>query len=142
MVKQIIYFLKTEDRKIIDYWFATYYMYSKEYELRREYPEYLMNKRESILWAFHKIERSLNQGYLNTSVLYQIGEDAKDLETPLEDSIEQCNQLFIAILEYLFQQIHKKRIQPSQQALFHFIILLHKLESKADGSLISGYLRH
>ncbi|WP_163655504.1 hypothetical protein [Listeria sp. PSOL-1] len=84
MVKQILYFLRNEDTKIVDYWFSTYYMRSEEYALRKEYPEYLIRKKETVLWLFHKIESSLDHGYLNTSTLYHYGEDAKDIKTPLQ----------------------------------------------------------
>ncbi|MBC1473554.1 hypothetical protein HB852_02810 [Listeria grandensis] len=141
MVQKIFQYVEQNRENIVRYWISTYYTQSEEYTQRKEYDGFLMTQAQEITQLFHMVNQQMQQNYVSTSVFQNVGEDRKDIGTPLLETVHYFHLVFTATLEYLFQQLQQNKFSCSNSALYQYTLLLRKLEIQAEQDLILGYMK-
>ncbi|EUJ23842.1 hypothetical protein PGRAN_07029 [Listeria grandensis FSL F6-0971] len=139
--KKIFQYVEQNRENIVRYWISTYYTQTEEYAQRKEYDGFLMTQAQEITQLFHTVNQQLQQNYVSTSVFQNVGEDRKDIGTPLLETVHCFHLVFTATLEYLFQQLQQNKFTCSNSALYQYTLLLRKLEIQAEQDLILGYMK-
>lgn len=141
MVQTIFEHVEENIDNIVRYWVATYYTKTDEYEQRKEYDGFLSTRTQEVTELFRITYQQLKYSYLNTSLFQNVGEDCKDIGTPLVETIRSLHLVFTSTLEYLSQQLQQNTFTCSNIALSKYTLLLRKLEMQAEQDLILGYMK-
>lgn len=141
MVQTIFKHVEDNIDNIVRYWVATYYTKSGEYEQRKEYDGFLTTRTQEVTELFRMTYQQLKQNYVNTSLFQNVGEDCRDIGTPLVETIGSLHLVFTSTLEYLSQQLQQNTFTCSNTALCQYTLLLRKLEIQAEQDLILGYMK-
>ncbi|MBC2195265.1 hypothetical protein [Listeria booriae] len=141
MVQTILKHVKENIDNIVRYWVATYYTKTDEYEQRKEYDGFLSARTQEVTQLFRTTYQQLKHNYLNTSLFQNVGEDCKDIGTPLVETVGNLHLVFTSTLEYLSQQLQQNTFTCSNIALCQYTLLLRKVEIQVEQDLILGYMK-
>ncbi|WP_430535603.1 hypothetical protein [Listeria rocourtiae] len=141
MVQTIFKHVEENIDNIVRYWVSTYYTKTDEYQQRKEYDGFLSTRTQEVTQLFHTTYQQLKQNYVNTSLFQNVGEDCKDIGTPLVETVSNLHLVFTSTLEYLSQQLQQDTFTCSNIALCKYTLLLRKLERQAEQDLIIGYMK-
>ncbi|KGL38284.1 hypothetical protein BMT55_02605 [Listeria newyorkensis] len=141
MVQKIFQYVEQNIENIVRYWVSTYYTETDEYAQRKEYDGFLVSQTQEITQLFQMVSKQIQQNYVSTSIFQNVGEDRKDIGTPLLETVQYFHLVFTATLEYLFQQLQQNKFSCSNTALYQYMLIIRKLEIQAEQDLILGYMK-
>ncbi|MGJ8730395.1 hypothetical protein ACRW9N_07995 [Listeria aquatica] len=134
----VIRFLEEHSDELINYWFSTYYVKSKEYQERKYIPGYLDAQYSEAKRLFVQSLKKCSTEDITASVR-NIGEDRRDMNIDFEDMLVSHFDFYTALMEFITIHHDKKNLNCSVKEIFTTLLELRRIETSSALELYKGY---
>lgn len=135
---RVIRFLEEHSDELINYWFSTYYVKSKEYQERKYIPGYLDAQYSEAKRLFVQSLKKCSTSDVTSSVR-NIGEDRRDMNVDIEDVLISHFDFYTALMEFITIHHDKKNLDCSVKEIFTALLELRRIETSSALELYKGY---
>ncbi|EUJ32415.1 hypothetical protein MFLO_06797 [Listeria floridensis FSL S10-1187] len=134
----IVHFLEQHSDEFINYWISSYYVESKEYQMRKDTPGFLDAQYREASQLFSQALKKYGTEEVTAS-MKDIGEDRRDMNTPWKDIYLSHFSFYTALTEFIVVHYKKHTLDCPLDEFLDSLIELRRIEALSSSELYDGY---